>query len=141
MSTKAGTKRKHTEEQPAQDTHTEASLSDLKLPELKAICKNEGYAIGGTKTALVDRILSGGAKVEKLASTYEPFPEGGFADDDTLDDPEEEGIIEHATARYANRPSPAYLAKECGGMRVRGKDHHIYESIADKNGRFSWKKA
>ena len=45
------------------------------------------------------------------------------------------------TSKYINRKSPAYSANDpwCQGKMLRGNDHMLYESVADKNGIYRWK--
>lgn len=41
--------------------------------------------------------------------------------------------------KYRERPSPAFPAQECAGTIKQGNNGALYESVADKNGRYSWK--
>lgn len=46
-----------------------------------------------------------------------------------------------AGKKYADRPSPAYHANDCPNQQKTGNDGEMYESVADKNGVYRWRKA
>ena len=56
-------------------------------------------------------------------------------------DPAAMGIQRQTQKKYTDRPSPAFPAQECLGMRVLGNDGQVYVSEANKNGVCTWKKA
>jgi hypothetical protein len=45
-------------------------------------------------------------------------------------------------AKYVDRPGPPRAGNEagCRGKQKRGNDEHLYESVPNKNGVYSWRK-
>lgn len=48
------------------------------------------------------------------------------------------GCVRQTTKKYLTRPSPAYPANLCCGMKMVGNDSKLYISVEDKNGVCKW---
>jgi hypothetical protein len=134
---KSTTKRKADTAAP-QEEHSQDSLNELVIDQLKAILKDLKLPVGGKKQVLIDRILTGEV-VEAPIKVAKVLPAGGGSNVG-LDDPEASGIAKQTQKKYTTRGSPPYSGAECAGMKVRGNDGEIYISTPNKNEVYAWKK-